>query len=227
MDNTQAIVRDNVIDGNPRQGVLIGGIAVASLSGNTITNNGLSPGTEPAGGVVVWENGQADLGGGALTIVGQTLTSRGNNRIQGNGVADVRNLRTGYTVKAEANCWDHQVLSTILSTDRAGDVDVDPFAAACGATSSHATAAADPTYAFSGSRSRRRTHTGCCRVLLPDISVRRLQSFLESDCTRVRRQSLADCDRPFSSGPECGNPSSASSCQLPAGARVGDVGLDA
>ena len=42
--HTQAIVRDNVIDGNPRQGVLIGGNAVVSLSGNTITNNGLSPG---------------------------------------------------------------------------------------------------------------------------------------------------------------------------------------
>jgi hypothetical protein len=81
--------------------------------------------------VVFWENGRADLGGGSLTISGQLLTSRGNNRLQGNGVADVRNLRTGYTVKAEANCWDHQVLATILSTDRAGDVDVDPFATAC------------------------------------------------------------------------------------------------
>jgi parallel beta-helix repeat protein len=132
--NTQAIIRDNLIAGNPRQGVLIQGNAVASLSGNTITNNGLSPGTEPAGGVVVWENGRADLGGGALTLVGQTLTSRGSNRIQGNGVADVRNLRTGYTVKAEGNCWDHQTLSTILSTDRVGDVDVEPFAATCGPT---------------------------------------------------------------------------------------------
>ena len=75
--------------------------------------------------------------------VGQTLTSRGSNRIQGNGVADVRNLRTGYTVKAEGNCWDHQVLATILSTDRAGDVDVDPFATACGAH--HITAPQPPT----------------------------------------------------------------------------------
>ena len=61
------------------------------------------------------------------------MTSRGNNRIQGNGVADVRNLRAGYTVKAETNCWDHQVLATILSEDRAGDVDVDPFATVCAA----------------------------------------------------------------------------------------------
>jgi parallel beta-helix repeat protein len=131
--NTQAIVRDNVFDGNPRQGMLIGDSAVVSLSGNTITNNGLSPGTEPAGGVVVWENAQADLGGGALTIGGQLVTSRGGNRIQGNGVADVRNMRAGYTVKAEGNCWDHQVLATILSQDRAGDVDADPFATVCAA----------------------------------------------------------------------------------------------
>ena len=48
--STQAIVRDNIIDGNPRQGVLIGDSAVVSLSGNTITNNGLSPGSEPGGG---------------------------------------------------------------------------------------------------------------------------------------------------------------------------------
>jgi parallel beta-helix repeat protein len=132
--STQAIVRDNIIDGNPRQGVLIGDSAVVSLSGNTVTNNGLSPGSEPAGGVVVWENGRADLGGGSLTIGGQLVTSRGNNRLLGNGVADVRNMRTGYIVKAEANCWDHQVLATILSTDRAGDVDVDPFATACTAS---------------------------------------------------------------------------------------------
>ena len=52
----------------PSPGRLDRGNAVASLSGNTITNNGLSPGTEPAGGVVVWENGRADLGGGALTL---------------------------------------------------------------------------------------------------------------------------------------------------------------
>ena len=128
---TQAIVRDNIIEGNPRQGVLVGGSAVASLSGNTITNNGLSPGSEPAGGVIVWENGRVDLGGGTLTVSGRALTSPGRNRLQTNGVADVRNLRTGYTLKAEANCWDHQVLATIMSQDREGNVDVDPLAITC------------------------------------------------------------------------------------------------
>lgn len=131
---TQAIVRDNVIDGNPRQGMLIGGSALASLSGNTITNNGLSPGSEPAGGVIVWESGQADLGGGTLTIGGQAVQSPGRNRIQGNGVADVRNLRTGYTLKAEADCWDHQTLVLVTTNDRIGDVDVDPIGLVCNPT---------------------------------------------------------------------------------------------
>lgn len=131
---TQAIVRNNIIEGNPRQGILIGGSAVVSLSGNTITNNGLSPGSEPAGGVVVWQNGRVDLGGGSLTINGQVVSSPGGNRLQTNGVADVRNLRTAYTFKAETNCWDHQVVATIISQDRQGDVDVDPFAQVCEAS---------------------------------------------------------------------------------------------
>jgi hypothetical protein len=129
---TQAIVRDNTITGNPRQGMLIGGNALVSLSGNIVTNNGLSPGSEPAGGVVVWENGQADLGGGSLTINGQVVASPGRNRLQGNGVADARNLRTGYTVKAEANCWDHTTVAEVTASDRAGTVDVDPLGSVCG-----------------------------------------------------------------------------------------------
>jgi parallel beta-helix repeat protein len=131
---TEAIVRDNVINGNPRQGVLVGGSAVVSLSGNTITGNGLSPGSEPAGGVVIWENGLVDLGGGSLTIGGQAVASPGRNRITGNGVADVRNLRTGYTVRAEANCWDHDTVAQVVSLDRLGDVDVDPLGSVCGPT---------------------------------------------------------------------------------------------
>jgi parallel beta-helix repeat protein len=132
--HTQAIIRDNVISGNPRQGVLIGGSALASLSGNTITGNGLSPGSEPAGGVIVWQSGQADLGGGTLTINGQAVTSPGLNRIQGNGVADVRNLRTGYTLKAEADCWDHETVAEVTSLDAAGTLDVDPVSLACSST---------------------------------------------------------------------------------------------
>jgi len=132
--STQAIVRDNVIEGNPRQGVLIGGNAVVSLSDNTVTNNGLSPGSEPAGGVIVWESGQADLGGGTLTIGGQAVASPGRNRIQGNGVADVRNLRTGYTLKAEGDCWDHDTLAQVTSLDSVGAIDLDPISTVCSST---------------------------------------------------------------------------------------------
>jgi hypothetical protein len=139
---TQAIVRNNTIAGNPRLGVLVGGSAVVSFSGNIVTGNGLSPGSEPAGGVVVRESGQADLGGGTLTINGQAVTSLGGNRLMGNGVADVRNTRTGYTVKAEGNCWDHGTVAEVLA-DLAGTVDADPLGTVCG--SSTGTAPAPPT----------------------------------------------------------------------------------
>jgi hypothetical protein len=131
--NTQAIVRNNIINGNPRLGVLIGGNAVVSLSGNTVTNNGLSPGSEPAGGVVIRTSAQVDLGGGTLTINGQAVTSSGGNLLQGNGVADVRNTRTNYTVRAEGNCWDHSTLAEVIA-DVAGIVDADPLGATCGAS---------------------------------------------------------------------------------------------
>jgi parallel beta-helix repeat protein len=138
---TRAIVRNNTIDGNPRQGVLIGGNAVVSLSGNTVTNNGLSPGSEPAGGVVVRESGQADLGGGTLSIAGQAVSSSGGNRLQGNGTADARNLRTGYTLKAEGNCWDHATAAEIATSDVLGTVDADPLGTVCGSTTGQAPAA--------------------------------------------------------------------------------------
>lgn len=130
---TQATVRNNVINGNPRQGVLIGGSAVVSMAGNTITNNGKTPGSEPAGGVVVWQNGRLDLGGGSLAIEGKSVKSGGRNNLKNNGVADVRNMRSGYTVMAEGNCWDHKVKDEITSLDRKGAVDVDPFQSTCGA----------------------------------------------------------------------------------------------
>ena len=129
---SQAIVRNNLVEGNLRLGILIGDNAVASLSDNTVINNGLSPGSEPSGGVIVWENGRADLGGGSLVVNGQTVSSEGRNRLTGNGTADVRNMRSGYTIKAEDNCWDHPQAATILAEDILGTVDVDP-PSACGA----------------------------------------------------------------------------------------------
>jgi hypothetical protein len=81
--------------------------------------------------VIVFENGRADLGGGSLVIGGKTISSSGGNRIAGNGTGDLRNLRTGYTLKAEANCWDHQQVAQILSDDTEGTVDVDPPSASC------------------------------------------------------------------------------------------------
>lgn len=124
---TQIIIDGNVIESNDRVGIRIRGSAVASISNNSVTNNGFGGGSLPAGGIVVWENAQADLGGGSLVIDGQTVSSSGNNIIQGNGVADVRNLRASYTLKAENNCWDHQNLVDVQNLDVEGNVDVDPL----------------------------------------------------------------------------------------------------
>jgi hypothetical protein len=105
---------------------------MASVSGNTVINNGLTPGGgDPPGGVIVFENGQADLGGGSLIIGGKTVSSSGGNSVRGNGTADVRNLRAGYTLKAQSNCWDHQQVAQILTDDTEGTVDVDPASASC------------------------------------------------------------------------------------------------
>jgi hypothetical protein len=124
--NTEILVRDNLIEGNPRGGVQVRGHAVASLEGNRILGNGLDPGSEPAAGVVVWEAGVADLGGGTLSIGGETVRSRGGNVLRGNGVADVRNLRADFLVPAENNCWDGATGAAIRG-DVEGSVDFTPF----------------------------------------------------------------------------------------------------
>lgn len=135
---TEVTITDNTIDGNGSVGVLIYGNAVASLARNTIIGNGATPGIQPAGGVVLWEDvpgrrPQADLGGGSVVLAGAPVTSAGGNTIRGNNLRDVRNLRTdAYVLKAEGNCWDGADAGAILG-DVEGAVDFEPFAAACGA----------------------------------------------------------------------------------------------
>jgi hypothetical protein len=130
---TQIVVDDNFIEGNDRHGIQIRGSAIVSISRNRILANGLNAGSEPAGGVVVEETGQADLGGGSLVINGQPVTSPGGNVLQGNGVADLRNLRSGYLVKAENDCWDGATAAAILASDVQGSVDFDPFSSGAAA----------------------------------------------------------------------------------------------
>jgi len=125
--HTEIVVRDNSILGNDRVGVEIRGNAVATVSGNIISGNGLSPGSSPAGGVVILDTARADLGGGSVSVGGQVMVSPGNNRIQGNGTLDVRNL-TSAPVSARHNCWDQANPADVKVSDTEGAVEVDPLA---------------------------------------------------------------------------------------------------
>jgi hypothetical protein len=124
---TEIVVRNNYILGNGRAGVEIRDNSIASLSGNVIVGNGLSPGSAPPGGVVISGAGRADLGGDSIVMFGQTRVSPGNNRIQGNGTLDVRNL-TGQLVYARRNCWDHSNAPDAQASDTEGPIDVNPVA---------------------------------------------------------------------------------------------------
>jgi hypothetical protein len=123
---TEIVARGNSFLGNSRVGLEIKGNAVASLSENVIVGNGLSPGSTPAGGVVILESARVDLGGGALSIGGETVVSRGGNRIQRNGTFDVRNS-TGAPVSATQNCWDHSSAADVRALDTEGAVEVEPL----------------------------------------------------------------------------------------------------
>jgi hypothetical protein len=123
---TEIVVRGNSILGNSRVGVEIKDDAVAILSDNVISGNGLSPESTPAGGVVILDTARADPGGGWMSIRGQVMVSLGRNRIQGNGIRDVRNL-TGAPVSARHNCWDHPNPADVKSSDAQGAVEVEPL----------------------------------------------------------------------------------------------------
>jgi parallel beta-helix repeat protein len=121
--SVQAIVRNNAFTSNNRAGLQLYGSARASVYGNTFTNNS-------DGGVWVYESAQADLGGGSLSISGQTVSSAGGNTLKGSG-RDLRN-ETSTLVRAERNCWDRTTVAEVISQDTSGSVDVDPIATSCG-----------------------------------------------------------------------------------------------
>ena len=123
---TEIVIRRNVIQGNSRVGLEIRENAVASLSENVISTNGLSPGSTPAGGVVILNSARVDLGGGSVSIGGQLIVSPGKNRLQRNGTFDVRNL-SGGPVSAKHNCWDHTAQGDVKASDTEGDVEVEPL----------------------------------------------------------------------------------------------------
>jgi hypothetical protein len=74
-------------------------------------------------GVMFKDNVQADLGGGSVTIAGDSSTSAGLNILKGSRTKDLVN-QTADTVKAENNIWDHDTVTEVLAEDVSGPVDV-------------------------------------------------------------------------------------------------------
>jgi hypothetical protein len=123
---TEVVVRNNSFIGNRTVGLEVREQAVASVSENVISDNGLSPGSTPPGGVVILDSARVDLGGGSASIGGRVFVSPGKNRIQGNNTFDVRNLSNA-TVSAKHNCWDHSDPKAVRASDLEGDVEVEPL----------------------------------------------------------------------------------------------------
>jgi len=128
--STEAIIRHNNISNNERVGIRLSDNVRALLEDNVVRNNSSNPGSLPGGGVVVMDNAKADLGGGSINVLGRTFRSGGRNTITGDRVKDVRNLRSGYILKAKHNFWNNSTVVDVLAHDveSLGPVDVDPVA---------------------------------------------------------------------------------------------------
>ncbi|HYC00493.1 MAG TPA: DUF4215 domain-containing protein [Candidatus Limnocylindrales bacterium] len=106
----QAVLTGNTLTGNRFRGLLALNAAKVSMSDNIITGNGGLGSSEPGlGGVAVVDNARLDLGGDALVIGGEAVSSTGGNYFCGNkapnGTArDVHNLSAS-TVLATNNFW--------------------------------------------------------------------------------------------------------------------------
>lgn len=130
----ELVVRDSVIRNTRFFGLRASKNAVVSMQGNQVVDNGGRKSTsEPgSGGVVVLADAELDLGGGALTIDGQLVSSTGGNTVCRNKAppriareVDASLLNDpAQVVKAENNTWcSDSPASRVL-----GNVDLDPVA---------------------------------------------------------------------------------------------------
>ena len=129
---TEAVFTGNTISDCARRGILAKGSVKLSMRQSSVRSNGAS-GTSGSdggtGGVIVAGTASVDLGGGSLTIDGQTVDSPGGNTICGNTGSDgaANDVENGLddssaSIPAENNYWCGQDVSASTS----GTVDADP-----------------------------------------------------------------------------------------------------
>jgi hypothetical protein len=125
---THLISSGNFYRNNALRGVAVYGTARASFEGDTFENNGGSTSSETFyGGISVAGTATAIVGGGSITLDGQSRTSLGRNTFLGNRSAtdatlDLEN-QTTTQVRAENNWWG----DTDPSDQVTGPVDFAPF----------------------------------------------------------------------------------------------------
>jgi parallel beta-helix repeat protein len=117
--SVQAIIRENYFENNSRNGIYIYDKARVSLE----KNNFLSSGNI---GILLEDSVLADLGGGEVSIDGKSITSGGENVLNGSRSKDLVN-NTVFEVKAENNIWDHTTVTEVVANDIWGEIDVDPL----------------------------------------------------------------------------------------------------
>ncbi len=126
--DVQALVWGNTFVNNQFRGLLANSNSRVSMWGNVIRDNGgLNSSELGLGGVGIDDTAEVDLGGGSMTIDGQSVSSPGGNVLCSNVAPqgtplDVDNI-TATSVKAENNYW----CTTDPQSRVSGPVDTDPF----------------------------------------------------------------------------------------------------
>jgi hypothetical protein len=114
----QAVVRDNIFE-DTQYGIYAYDKVKISIGKNNILDSGNI-------GILLEDSVLADLGGGTISIDGDSISSGGLNLLKGSRTRELVN-NTEFEVKAENNIWDHSTVPEVVANDIWGVVDVDPL----------------------------------------------------------------------------------------------------